>query len=53
MGGLMVSAGGALSNRADAVGSGVPGRRRAQDAAGAASSIAEWQISQAEHAAEW
>lgn len=53
MGGLMVSAGGALSNRADAVGSAVPRRRRVQDAAGAASSIAEWQISQAEHAAEW
>jgi len=53
MGGLMASAKGALSNCAVVRGRWGPGERRPGVGAAGASSMAEWQISQAEQAAVW
>lgn len=53
MGGLMASAAGALSNCAEARGKGAPVDTGPGVRAAGASSMAEWQISQAEQAAEW
>jgi len=53
MGGLMASAAGALSNCAAARGCGAAVERWVGVSAAGASSMEEWQISQAEQAAEW
>lgn len=53
MGGLMASAAGALSNWAAASGSELPGVEGVSVDRSGVSSMAEWQISQAEQAAEW
>ena len=53
MGGLMASAAGALSNCAEVTGSVAPEERRACVSATRASSMAEWQISQAEQLLVW
>lgn len=53
MGGLMASAAGALSNWAEASGSELPGVEGVSVDRSGVSSMAEWQISQAEQAAEW
>ena len=53
MGGLMASAAGALSNGAAVSASKLPGAEGASANRAGASSMAEWQISQAEQVAEW
>lgn len=53
MGGLKLCAAGALSNRAEAGAGSVPRLLWAQVFGAETFSMAEWQISQAEQAAEW
>ena len=53
MGGLMASAAGALSNCAEVTGSVVPEERCVGVSTTGASSMAEWQISQAEQLLVW
>lgn len=53
MGGLMTNAAGALSNCAEPMGRAVPVAPTAGARAAGTCSMAEWQMSQAEHAAAW